>query len=316
MPVLLAIAASAVFGSEPIRVALLDFENSSGASSSPELMGGLNAEGLAGKGLYVLGFALSEDPAYAVIDRRDFIRQIQDLSAEDSPGKTRAQPSFLRAAQAMNADVVVRGVLLSCSPGMEVVEQGGIKTEFHSLGLRVSLQALDTRDGSVIAMVEGSARRKFRQSSVQRTTAGEDELMDLLKSAVTNAVPALSARIVSRMELQSARRKVMLSIETGASDPALVEIDGILVGSTPLVDFPVFAGDHVITVGKAGYRDVSKRVMLEKDTAIEAPLFRAELSADEMKEVFDKARINVVLGAEPAWIINEMDSSGKTEGGN
>ncbi|MBI2437969.1 MAG: PEGA domain-containing protein, partial [Lentisphaerae bacterium] len=117
-----------------------------------------------------------------------------------------------------------------------------------------------------------------------------------------------------RREQQGSRPKVKLSVKTGAADPALVEIDGTLIGTTPLANFEVYAGDHVITIGKAGYQDVSKQILLKADTAIEVPLFRAKLSAEEMKAVLDKARLNVIAGAggvEPAWIINTIESSGK-----
>ena len=58
-------------------------------------------------------------------------------------------------------------------------------------------------------------------------------------------------------------------------------------------------------------QDISKQILLKADTAIEVPLFRTKLSAEEMKEVLDKARVNVIAGTggvEPAWIINTVDS--------
>ena len=66
---------------------------------------------------------------------------------------------------------------------------------------------------------------------------------------------------------------IALSVKTSA-DPALVEIDGVLVGVTPLEKFTIHKGDHVFTVGKPGYRDVSKRILFEKDTAIDVPMIR------------------------------------------
>ncbi|MFA5044243.1 MAG: PEGA domain-containing protein, partial [Kiritimatiellia bacterium] len=215
------------------------------------------------------------------------------------------------AAQAVNADAVLRGNLLSYSPGKEVVNQGGLKTEFQTLTLRVALQALDTRDGAVIAMEEGAASRSFRQSDVHQTVVGEDELVQLLQAALAKAAPGLNAKLQARLARQNSRPKIKLSVKAGAADPAMVEIDGMLIGTTPLTNFQVYAGDHVITIGKAGYQDISKQILLKTDTAIEVPLFRTKLSAEEMKEVLDKARVNVIAGtggAEPAWIINTVDT--------
>jgi len=304
-------AASVVMAAEPLRVALLDFDNQASLSSDNAVVGGVTPQALANKGVFALGVLLANDPDYVLIDRRDFISQIESLKLTDNDKKTSVKPSFLRAAQAVNADVVLRGNLLSYSPGKEVVNQGGIKTEFQSLSLRVALQALDTHDGTIIAMVDGAAKKDFRQSDVHQTVVGEDDLLQLLQSALAKAVPALNEKLTVRLARQNSRPKIKLSVKAGAADPAMVELDGMLIGTTPLANFEIYAGDHVITIGKAGYQDISKQILLKADTAIEVPLFRTKLSAEEMKEVLDKARVNVIAGAggvEPAWIINTVDT--------
>lgn len=302
-------AAAVSAATDPLRVALLDFDNQATVSSDAAAVGGVTPKTLADKGVLALGNVLANDPAYVLIDRRDFISQMQSLQLTDNDKKTSIKPSFLRAAQAVNADVVLRGNLLSYSPGKEIINQGGYKTEFQNLSLRVSLQALDTHDGTVIGMTEGAASKSFRQSDVRQVVVGEDELVQLLQTALAKAVPALNEKLQARMAQERSRPKVKLSVKTGA-DPAMVEIDGMLIGTTPLAGFELYEGDHVITIGKAGYQDISKQVMLRKDTAIEVPLFRTKLSAEEMKEVLDKARVNVIAGSgvEPAWIINTLDS--------
>ena len=73
---------------------------------------------VAGKGVLALGALLANEPEYTLIDRRDFLAQIQASGGGAAP-----RPSFLRAAQALNADVVLRGVLLSFAPGRERVDQ-------------------------------------------------------------------------------------------------------------------------------------------------------------------------------------------------
>ncbi len=305
--------ASTLMAMEPTRVALLDFDNHASVPADTLLLGDITPQKLADKGVFALSAVLANNPAYVLIDRRDFINQIQALTLSDQDKKISLKPSFLHAAQALNADIVLRGNLLSYAPGKEVINQGGFKTEFQTLTLRVAIQALDTSDGAIIAMLEGTANRSFRQTEAHQTVVGEDELVQLLQTALSKAAQGLNEKLQARLEQQNSRAKVKLSITTGPTDPALVEIDGMLIGTTPLTGFQLYAGDHVISIGKAGYQDVSKQIMLKTDTTIEVPLFRSKLSAEEMKEVLDKARVNFVAGSglEPAWIINTIDVSEK-----
>ena len=297
----------------PLKIALLDFENQANVSTDKNLVGGVTPQVIAEKGAFTLMGLLANDPGFVLIDRRDFISQMKNIQLKDGEKTTTLKPSFLRAAQALNADAVLKGCLLSYSPGKQIVNQGGYKTEFTTLTLRVTLQALDTRDGAVIASAEGTATQNYRQSEVQQTVVGEDQLLDLLQNAMKKAVPVLNQSLRTRLTQERSRPMVKLSVKTGAADPALVEIDGMLIGTTPLNNFQVYAGDHVLTVGKPGYLDVTKEMLLKTDANIEVPLFRTKLSAEEVKQVLDKARINVVTGTmEPAVIIGTVDTeSGK-----
>jgi hypothetical protein len=292
----------------PLKIALLDFENQASVSADANLVGGVTPQAVASKGAFALSGLLANDQGFVLIDRRDFIGQMKNIQLKDGDKTTTLKPSFLRAAQALNADAVLKGCLLSYSPGKQVVNQGGFKTDFTTLTLRVTLQALDTRDGAVIASAEGAATQNFRQSDVQQTVVGEDQLLDLLQNAMKKAIPALNQSLQARLAQERSRPMVKLSVKTSA-DPALVEIDGLLIGTTPLSNFQVYAGDHVLTVGKAGFQDVTKEILLKADTSIEVPIFRTKLSAEEVKQVLDKARINVVTGTiEPAVIIGTVDA--------
>jgi len=292
----------------PLKIALLDFENQASVSADANLVGGIAPQAIANKGAFALMGLLANDPGFVLIDRRDFISQMKNIQLKDGEKTTTLKPSFLRAAQALNADAVLKGCLLSYSPGKQIVNQGGYKTEFTTLALRVTLQALDTRDGAVIASAEGTASQNYRQSDVQQTVVGEDQLLDLLQNAMKKAVPSLNQALQARLAKERGRPMVKLSVKTSA-DPALVEIDGMLIGTTPLNNFQVYAGDHVLTVGKAGYQDVTKEILFKADANIEIPIFRTKLSAEEIKQVLDKARINVVTGTiEPAVIIGTVDA--------
>ncbi len=291
----------------PMRVALMDFENETGEQSDKDTTGGISAGTLANRGVYILANLIANETDFSVIDRREFMEQIA------AQGKlTGKKPSFIRAAQALNADYVLRGVLMSFSSGKEIVNPGGDrKTEFLTFKTRIALQALDTRDGTIIATAEGTATKELRQSDAQKTVLGDDDLVDLIKKSIENAIPTLKERIKARMEQIKNRPMVKLTIKTDA-DPAQVEIDGILVGTTPLTDFQVYAGDHTITVGKAGYRDISKTITLKNDQSLTFSLFRTQLTAEELKQILDKARINVVAGnVEPAIIIDSIEKEHK-----
>ena len=106
-------------------------------------------------------------------------------------------------------------------------------------------------------------------------------MVDLLDEAISQAIPALNKALTARRTEREQRPRIKLTV-TSDANPALVEIDGVLVGTTPLEGFELYKGDHVLTVGKPGYRDVTKRILFDKDTRLEVPLFRAELTADEL----------------------------------
>ncbi len=295
---MLACAATWSLAADPMRVAVLDFENEAEAGTETSATGGVTPGSLAKKGVTVLGQRLLKQDDFALIDRRDFIAQV----ARSRPGDPSAPaPSFLRAAQAMRADAVLRGRLQGFSAGKQTLKQGGYDVEFTRLSVRVSLEALDANDGTVLGLSSGSAEMSLRQTQAMRTTLSEDEQIQLLEKAVDAALPELRAAMSRRIVANRERPKVKISVKTTA-DPALVELDGVLIGSTPLEELAVYKGDHVLTIGRAGYRDVTKRILLEQDSRIEVPMIRTELTADEIKDVLDKVRMNMIIG-EPGLTI-------------
>ncbi|OQA25286.1 MAG: PEGA domain protein [Verrucomicrobia bacterium ADurb.Bin345] len=306
--VLLVLAIVSAPAAEPIRVAIMDFEDQTGQQSDAKLGGTINPAALAAKGVTALTRDLVGAEGFVLIDRRDFINQIEKAQPMDSGKPAAAKPTFVQAAQALNADAVLRGYLESFSTGKQVINQGGYKTEFATLSLRLSVQALDPVDGTVIAVADGVARNNIRQTDSTYTEISEDDALDLMDQALAKAVPQLRKALEQRQAREAARPRVKLNIKTSA-DPAMVEVDGLLVGTTPLEGLQVYQGDHVLTIGKPGYRDITKRIMLEKDTAIEVPMIRTELSADEMKEILEKARLNIIStdGIEPALIIKDLE---------
>ena len=304
MQMFLAIMSTVVnlaLANEPMRVAVLDFENR--ASSLPSYLPSelLSSDSLAEKGAFLVNKQLAGRNDFRLIDRRDFFDQLERLKVE--AGK---EPSFLRAAQQVNADVVLRGSLLTISTSRSSVNQGGYRSTLDDVTIRVGLEALDARDGSVLAAADGAASRRFRQTDAVQTIMGEDDLLQLMAGALDEAIPSVGTALAAWRDDQGEQPVIKLSVTT-SDDPALIEIDGVLIGSTPLTDFEVYRGDHTITIGKPGFRDISKRILLEKDTRIEVPMLRTELSADELKEILEKARLNIYSGLESGIIIQTID---------
>lgn len=294
-----------VFAEPPLRVAVLEFQDQTGLRSDPRLGGLMERGSLAERGVFMLGKHLVNQDGFVLIDRRDFLNQMEQQQYLDSGRPTPTKPSFLHVAQALRADAVLRGNLISFSPGKRTVNQGGYQTEFATLSVRVALEALDAVDGAVIAVADGAAHTQVRQTATLQTELGEDEILNLLDEAVGKAVPELERTLVARAERQRARPTVNLSVSTTA-DPALVEVNGILIGTTPIEEFQIYKGDHVLTIGKPGYRDITKRILFETDTRVEVPMLRTELSADELKEVLKSMRMHVFVG-EPGLVIHRLD---------
>ncbi len=288
----------------PVRVALLDFEDQTGMKSDPLLGGLIQSGALANKGVSLMGKELLDQEMFTLIDRRDFMSQMEKLRPTDSGKLTPTRPSFIQAAQALGADVVIRGSLQSFSPSKNVVNQGGYKTEFSILSMRVSLEALDAVDGAVIAMADGVSSEKIRQTEQTYSSLSEEDAINLMEKAIGQAVPTLKAALEKREARLASRPKIKLNIKTSA-DPALIEIDGILMGSSPIEGLELYEGDHVLTVGKPGYRDITKRILFQKDTAIEVPMMRTELSAEEMKDILEKIRMTAVVG-DPGLVIHTI----------
>ncbi len=296
--------AVAVSWAQPQRVAVLEFEDLSGMRSDPRLGGVIAPGSMAEKGVYLVGKKLANREGFVLIDRRDFMAQMEQVQLFDSDRPTPVRPSFLHAAQALRADAVLRGNLVSFSTGKQIVNQGGYRTELDTVSIRVALEALDAVDGAVIAVSDGVARGQYRQTDAVQTILGEDDLVQLMEDAVSKAVPQIARALETRMAEREARPTIKLSVRT-TSDPALVEIDGLLVGTTPLEGFEIYKGDHVLTIGKPGYRDITKRILFEHDTLIEVPMLRTELTAEEIKEMVDSIRVHAFIG-EPGLVIHRI----------
>lgn len=290
---------------QPMRVTVLDFDDQTGQRADVRLGGTIAPGALAAKGAFLLGQKLISQPSFTLIDRRDFIAQIEKEQPMNQGRKIAARPTFIHAAQALRADAILRGSIMSLSTGKQVVNLGENRTEFTVLNARVGIEALNVVDGAVIAMASGAAAIKVRQTAAQSTELSEDDVLNLLDKALDEALPKLQVALQHAQLAQQAWPRIKLSVKTSA-DPALVEVDAVLIGSTPLINVEIFKGDHVLTIGKAGYRDVSKRILFEQDTAIEVPMIRTELSADEIKQIYEKARLDIFKG-DPGLIIHTIN---------
>jgi hypothetical protein len=289
----------------PIRVALMEFEDQTGTGSDELLGGAIKPAAVAGQSGFLLASRMLNSSNFVLVDRRDFIAQIERHRAKDGGEKASARPTFLQAAQALKADVVLRGTLMAFSTGKQIVNQGDYETELSTLTVRVGLEAIDARDGAVMAMASGSADRSFRQTKQVRTSLGESDVLGIVEAAIAQALPAVEQALRTAQARLEERPTVRVSVKT-AADPALVEIDGILVGSTPLDRFEVYKGDHVLSISRPGYQEITKRILLDKDMAIEAPMIRVQLSADDLKQIMEKINVGIIT-ADPALILTPLE---------
>ena len=302
---LLMIGVGVATAQSPSRVAVLEFQDQTGMKADALQGGGIAPGAMAEKGVFVLGKTLANRPGFTLIDRRDLMEQMDKLKPMDQGEKTPTKPSFLQAAQLLRADVVLRGSILSLSSGKQMVNQGGYQADLSTLSVRIGLEALDAVDGSVIAASDGVARHSVRQTANVQTQLGEDDILMLMEKAVSEAVPAMEKALSARAEQQKQRPTIKLAIKTDA-DPALVEIDGVLVGSSPVEEIEVYQGDHVLTISKPGYQQVTKRILFEKDARIEAPMLREQMTADEWAKIYEKASLKIIK-ADPGVIVNTWE---------
>lgn len=298
------LVASAALAATP-RIALLDFEDETGTGAEGFLVGGTTADALAAKAAHLLARQLVETDVFTLVDRRDFTSQLdKEFLGFDQEFRPRA--SFLHAAQMLRVDAVLAGSLLSFSTSSEHVNRGANEVDFIKLSLRVAVRALDAVDGSILAMGEGVAHKKVRQSASTTTSWGEEEMLELMGEAIAVAsremVPQLQKRIDSRKDRERANLTVLAT-----DDPAMVELDGMLVGSTPMEDLQVYVGDHILRVSRPGYRTITKRFLITADVKITTPMFREELTALEEKEMIEKLDMEIFLtNGEPDFWIQEL----------
>lgn len=292
----------------PLRVAVLDFVDQTGQKADSKLGGQIAPGTLAEKGVFLLGKQLVGNPAYTLIDRRDLIAQMEKLRPEDMGKLTPTKPSFIHAAQLLRADAVLRGSILSLSSSKQKINLGGNASEHNTLTARIGIEVLDATDGSVIAVADGKGETIVRQTAGLQTELSEDDIITLVETALSAALPSVSEKLAAREKALAERPTLKLSVKTDA-DPALVEVDGVLIGTSPLQNFEVYKGDHVLTIGKPGYQDVTKRILIERDSAITVPMFKTQLSADQLKEILEKARLNGYFGnIAPGLIIENVEA--------
>lgn len=286
----------------PVQVIMLDFADETGGTADVALTGSLNSKAFTEKGVYFLQKSLLSSPEFTLIDRRDLIRQIEELQLRDGSDPvpdsffatrerpTPLSPTFFNAARSLKGDALIRGSLLALSTSKQKINQGGYQAEFINIDLRVMLQALDTVNGDVIALEEGKASRKFRQTSSVQTEIGEDELLDLYQQAIAAAVPGIETQLKGRVNKDT---KVQIWIETSA-DPAMIELDGILLGSSPVEAAEVIRGDHTLTVTRPGYETITKKIILDSNMKITVPMISNQLNAQERKEALSNMNLRIL----------------------
>lgn len=286
----------------PLRVALLDTEDLTGQKADP-VTGSLQPGAIAQKGAPLIGKLILKSGVFNIIDRRDFTTRLDQFRGPDSPNRL-DNSNALQAARALRADAILKSAVLSLSAENRTINQGGYNVQFKNLTMRVMVEILDSTDGSIIGMADGTASREFRITEADVTTLGEENILQLFESAAAKAIPEIEQVIAKRMEKNAEKSRVTISVKTLA-DPAMVEIDGMLVGTTPMDKMEVYPGDHMISITKPGYQAISKRVLVQKDTSLTVPMLRNELTMEELKEISKDMSLNRIAVMQPAWIMEQ-----------
>ena len=201
---------------------------------------------------------------------------------------------------------VCRGVLMSSSVGSQVQSQAGKTAEWVTFGMTVMLQVQDPLDGSVINVAEGKSHFQLRQTKAQKTTMSEDDILQMFRDAIRQASQDTLNALETRLKKLAERERATLTVRA-TEDPALVEIDGVLVGSTPLESLNVYAGDHVIRISRPGYQSFTKRLVLNSNTEITVPMLRTDVTAEERVKILNSAEMKVFMQNErPDVLIQEI----------
>lgn len=309
LAILLVLFCTVTAKAQPFKVVTLDFTDEVGVSFRDKTTQGnnlsskINSKLFSEKGIYFLQKALLESPEFVLIDRRDFVRQIERLQPRDGSDptgrffatkerKTPLKPTFFSAARTLGGDALLRGSLISLSTSKQKINQGGWKTEFVDLKLRVMIQALSTQDGSVLAMEEGKASRKFRQTQSVQTEIGEDDLLQLYEDAVASTIPNLEKALAKHLRSYNSNKyKIWV---TTTADPAMIELDGILIGSTPSDGIALSQGDHTLSISKPGFQDITKKIMVRGNLKINVPMISNQLNAQERERAFSNLNLRII----------------------
>ena len=296
-----------VLQAAPVRVVILDFEDDTGKAADNRLGGAVNTQVLAKKGAYLMMKQLIGNADFKVVDQRDFMAQMSKMKLKDEGKVSSFKPAYLDAARALNADILLRGALMSFSAGKQKISQGGWNTELANVSMSASVQAQDVADGSVIAMGIGNASQQFRQTAATQTELSEDDVLGLLDRALAKAIPEVTDKVNKKMDELAKRQKITVNFHT-TDDPAMVEIDGVLVGSTPIDGMEIYKGEHLLHVSRPGYDSITKRVNLSNNATINVPTLRTDLSAEERKEILKSAELKAYLmDGKPDLVIQEIE---------
>lgn len=291
----------------PIRVAILGFDDETGLASDKKLGGKIDTGSLASKGTYLITQKMMGQANYVLVDQRDFMAQMKKLQLDDEGKNTSLKPSYLDAARALNTDILLRGTLMSFSTGKQNINQGGHQVTMANVSMTVAVQAQDVVDGSVIAMSTGNAKQGFRQTENVQTELSEDDVLGLMSKALDKAIPQVTTDINKKVNKLQARGTVKLSVMS-TEDPAMVEIDGVLIGSTPMEQLTVYKGEHLFHVSRPGYESITKRISLNNDATIKVPMLRTDMTAAEKVEVLKSADLRAYMtDGRPDLVIQTID---------
>ena len=214
---------------------------------------------------------------------RQFAETLQTAKAEATVDGPSREASALRTAQLMGADYLVFASLVSLGENKLNVQAYGTTQQQTVTTLRVALRILEGAGGAQVYGDTIVVSEKIAQNAFAQVEAG-----DLVDTLLDRGAVELASRVGdSRAKLEAARAAAPALASVKVTTPeagAAVEVDGVVVGTTPGA-FQIRPGVHEVRVSKEGYATWEKSVAFADGMELSVPLELSAVGLDRKGEL-------------------------------
>ncbi len=212
----------------------------------------------------------ASDPAI-----QQLVQVLQAVKSESTAGGPDESASALRLAQLMNTDYLVFASILTMGDNRVRNSSYGIEQESVVKVLRMGLRVLDGATGAQLYGDTVVATHQTRQNEFAQMLDGDQVNALLDQGAAELAQRAETA--INRIAQQPVAAVQTVQVEiTATPGNATVEVDGVVVGSTPGA-FQLQPGVHTVRLTREGYATWERMVNITEGQTLAIPM---ELSAE------------------------------------